>query len=42
MTILGAFAIIFDREGRVLLGHRRDMEMWNLPGGRPDHESLSR
>ena len=34
MTLLGAFAIIFDREGRVLLGHRRDMDMWNLPGGR--------
>jgi ADP-ribose pyrophosphatase YjhB (NUDIX family) len=30
---LGAFAIIFDEEGRVLLCHRRDMDAWNLPGG---------
>ncbi len=34
MTLLGAFAIIFDETGRVLLGHRRDMDLWNLPGGR--------
>jgi ADP-ribose pyrophosphatase YjhB (NUDIX family)/SAM-dependent methyltransferase len=33
MFSLGAFAIIFDPQGRVLLGHRRDMDMWNLPGG---------
>jgi 8-oxo-dGTP diphosphatase len=30
---LGAFAIIFDDDGRVLLCHRRDMDAWNLPGG---------
>ncbi len=30
---IGAFAVIFDAEGRVLLCHRRDMDMWNLPGG---------
>lgn len=30
---VGAFAIIFDDEGRVLLCHRRDMDAWNLPGG---------
>ena len=30
---IGAFAIIFDVDGRVLLCHRRDMDMWNLPGG---------
>ena len=30
---LGVFAIIFDDAGRVLLGHRRDMDLWNLPGG---------
>jgi len=33
MFSLGAFAIIFDPQGRVLLCHRRDMDMWNLPGG---------
>jgi 8-oxo-dGTP diphosphatase len=30
---IGAFAIIFDNKGRVLLCHRRDMNIWNLPGG---------
>jgi 8-oxo-dGTP diphosphatase len=30
---IGAFAIIFDDYGRVLLCHRRDMDAWNLPGG---------
>lgn len=33
MFSLGAFAVIFDPQGRVLLCHRRDMDMWNLPGG---------
>ncbi|GEM_PF-173378 len=33
MFTIGAFAIIFDDAGRVLLCHRRDMDMWNLPGG---------
>ena len=30
---LGAFAVIFDDERRVLLCHRRDIDAWNLPGG---------
>ena len=30
---LGAFAIIFDENERVLLSHRRDIDAWNLPGG---------
>ena len=30
---IGAFAIIFDAHQRVLLCHRRDMDLWNLPGG---------
>ena len=34
MTRIGAFAIIFNDQGQVLLGHRRDMDVWNLPGGR--------
>jgi len=33
LFVTGAFAIIFDPEGRVLLCHRRDMDAWNLPGG---------
>lgn len=30
---IGAFAIIFDAQHRVLLCHRRDHDLWNLPGG---------
>ncbi|OQA15986.1 MAG: Dihydroneopterin triphosphate pyrophosphatase [Chloroflexi bacterium ADurb.Bin360] len=33
MFTLGAFAIIWDAERRVLLCHRRDFDAWNLPGG---------
>ena len=33
MYTIGAFAILFDDRDRVLLCHRRDMDMWNLPGG---------
>jgi 8-oxo-dGTP pyrophosphatase MutT (NUDIX family) len=36
MFSIGAFAIIFDEDGRVLLCHRRDMDLWNLPGGGMD------
>lgn len=34
MHTIGAFAVIFDDELRVLLCHRTDCDMWNLPGGR--------
>jgi len=30
---IGAFAIILDDKNRVLLCHRRDYDLWNLPGG---------
>jgi 8-oxo-dGTP diphosphatase len=30
---LGAFAIILDDDRRVLLCHRCDLDLWNLPGG---------
>ncbi len=33
MFSIGAFAIVFDEHRRVLLCHRRDMDLWNLPGG---------
>jgi 8-oxo-dGTP pyrophosphatase MutT (NUDIX family) len=33
MFSIGAFAIIFDENGKVLLSHRRDIDAWNLPGG---------
>ena len=31
---VAAFVVIFDKKGRVLLSHRRDLDLWNLPGGR--------
>jgi hypothetical protein len=33
MWQLGAFCIIGDQNGPVLLSHRRDLDLWNLPGG---------
>lgn len=33
MFTIGVFAIIFDDEKRILLCHRRDYDLWNLPGG---------
>ncbi|HQN05329.1 MAG TPA: NUDIX domain-containing protein [Anaerolineaceae bacterium] len=33
MFSIGAFAIIFDENGNVLISHRRDIDAWNLPGG---------
>lgn len=30
---IGIFGIIFDDQKRVLLCHRRDYDLWNLPGG---------
>ena len=34
MFCRGVFAIIFDSQQRILLCHRRDSDLWNLPGGR--------
>lgn len=30
---VGAFGIILDEQERILLCHRRDVDLWNLPGG---------
>src|SRR5215467_10688902 len=30
---IGVFALIFNHERQILLGHRRDIDWWNLPGG---------
>lgn len=30
---IGVFALIFNDHGHILLGHRRDTDWWNLPGG---------
>ena len=37
---IGAFAVIFNEIGQVLLSHRRDMDAWNLPGGGLECEEL--
>jgi ADP-ribose pyrophosphatase YjhB (NUDIX family) len=37
---IGAFAIIFNENGQVLLSHRRDMDAWNLPGGGVESREL--
>jgi 8-oxo-dGTP diphosphatase len=42
MFSIGAFAIIFDEQGRVLLCHRRDLDVWNLPGGELPTEAAVR
>ena len=34
---IGVFAIIHDHDRRVLLCHRRDHDLWNLPGGVLEH-----
>jgi len=33
MFRLGAFALIFNDQGAILLSHRCDLDIWNLPGG---------
>ncbi len=33
MAQIGVFAVILDEQQRVLLCHRRDRDLWNLPGG---------
>lgn len=35
---IGTFGIIFDANKRVLLCHRRDYDLWNLPGGTLESE----
>jgi len=30
---ISSFGIIFDQENKILLCHRRDYDLWNLPGG---------
>jgi len=33
MSTIGVFGIIFDEQKKILLCHRRDYDLWNLPGG---------
>ena len=37
---IGVFSIIFDAQKRVLFAHRRDMDLWDLPGGGMNHGEL--
>lgn len=37
---IGAFAVILDADDQVLLSHRRDSNLWNLPGGRVQVDEL--
>jgi len=37
---LGAFAVVCDHDDRVLVSHRRDLDLWNLPGGRVQVDEL--
>jgi len=30
---IASFGIIFDQQNKILLCHRRDYDLWNLPGG---------
>jgi len=30
---IGVFAVIFNKKKEILLCHRRDYDLWNLPGG---------
>ncbi len=37
---LGVFSVIFDTQKQILLAHRRDMDLWDLPGGGMNHGEL--
>ena len=37
---VAAFVVIFDKKDRVLLSHRRDLDLWNLPGGQVENGEL--
>ncbi len=37
---IGAHAVGFDDQKRVLMGHRRDLDLWDLPGGGMDPGEL--
>lgn len=34
MFTIGVFGLIFNEKAEVLLCHRRDYDLWNLPGGK--------
>ena len=38
--VIGAYVVIQDKKGRVLLSHRRDLDIWTLPGGHVEEGEL--
>ena len=38
--VVGAYAVIQDKKDRVLLSHRRDLDIWALPGGHVEEGEL--
>ena len=38
--VISVFTVVFDDHNRVLLGHRCDMDLWDLPGGGMDYGEL--
>jgi ADP-ribose pyrophosphatase YjhB (NUDIX family) len=37
---IGAYVVILDKKDRILLSHRRDLDLWNLPGGHVEEGEL--
>ena len=42
MSAMGAFGTIINDVGAVLLVHRRDVDLWEAPGGRVEHGEAPR
>jgi ADP-ribose pyrophosphatase YjhB (NUDIX family) len=38
--VIGAYVVILDKKGRVLLSHRKDLDIWALPGGHVEDGEL--
>jgi ADP-ribose pyrophosphatase YjhB (NUDIX family) len=38
--VIGAYVVIQDKKGRILLSHRRDLDIWALPGGHVEEGEL--
>jgi ADP-ribose pyrophosphatase YjhB (NUDIX family) len=38
--VIGAYVVIQDKKGRILLSHRRDLDLWSLPGGHVEDGEL--
>jgi ADP-ribose pyrophosphatase YjhB (NUDIX family) len=38
--IIGAYVVIQDKKDRILLSHRRDLDVWALPGGHVEEGEL--